>query len=214
MIFTLGATPTVPRPFSEAAMVPATWVPWKSSPTSCRVLSSLQKSQPWTSSTKPLPSSSMPFVSLPPPDSPGFVHCRAARSGWLKSTPSSTTATTVTAAPSPSAERLQAVDVDAGGPRDVLRADLERLAACCSAPTPSRSAARPWGRRRGRAGSSGDGFDVGSAPSWRRTAAALRPLATTQVGCGRSGSGAAGSRPWACAGTSACRPQSCPSGSG
>ena len=50
MILTFGATPTTPCPSSEAAIVPATCVPWKSSSKSWTVLSSLQKSQPWTSS--------------------------------------------------------------------------------------------------------------------------------------------------------------------
>ena len=34
MIETLGATPTTPIPFSDAAIVPATWVPWPSWPKS------------------------------------------------------------------------------------------------------------------------------------------------------------------------------------
>ena len=50
MIETLGATPTTPTPLSDAAIVPATWVPWQSSSKSWTVLSSWQKSQPWTSS--------------------------------------------------------------------------------------------------------------------------------------------------------------------
>ncbi len=45
-----GATPTTPCPSRDAAIVPATWVPWKSSSKSWTVLSSWQKSQPWTSS--------------------------------------------------------------------------------------------------------------------------------------------------------------------
>ena len=44
MISTFGATPTTLLPSEEAAMVPATWVPWKSSRVSWMVLSSLAKS--------------------------------------------------------------------------------------------------------------------------------------------------------------------------
>ncbi len=51
MILTFGATPTMPVLFTEAAMVPETWVPWASSPGSWTVLSLWQKSQPLTSST-------------------------------------------------------------------------------------------------------------------------------------------------------------------
>ncbi len=89
MIRTDGATPATPVPFPLAAMDPATWVPWKSS-ASWTVLSSLQKSQPLTSSILPLPSLSMPSPGV----SPGLTHARPARSGWERSTPSSITATT------------------------------------------------------------------------------------------------------------------------
>ena len=46
-----GCDPDGSHPLSDAAIVPATWVPWPSRPASWTVLSSLQKSQPWTSST-------------------------------------------------------------------------------------------------------------------------------------------------------------------
>src|SRR4051794_5772623 len=66
------ATPDTPRPLLErAAREPATWVPCELS--SCGVLSLPTKSQPWTSSTLPLASSSIPLLSLPPPLSPGLV---------------------------------------------------------------------------------------------------------------------------------------------
>ena len=91
--FAPGATPATPAPLSvAAAIVPATCVPWKLLWVSM-VLSSLTKSQPRQSSTRPLPSSSIPFVSRPPPLSPGLLQNWPTSSGCVSSTPVSTTAT-------------------------------------------------------------------------------------------------------------------------
>ena len=77
MIFAFGATPTTPRPLAAAAMMPATCVPWPlPSERSCRA-AMVVRSTPWTSSTKPLLSSSAPL----PGTSPKFVQMFGARSG-------------------------------------------------------------------------------------------------------------------------------------
>ena len=89
------ATPLASLP--RAAIVPETWVPCPLPSWGCASWST--KSQPWTSSMRPLPSSSRPLVSRPAPDSPGFVHRLAARSGWDASIPVSTTATVTCAEP-------------------------------------------------------------------------------------------------------------------
>ncbi len=70
------ATPSALLP--TAPMVPAQWVPWKWS--SIGSLSSLQKSQPWMSSTNPLLSSSTPAS---PSCSAVFTHMLGTRSGWV-----------------------------------------------------------------------------------------------------------------------------------
>ena len=76
-------------------------VPCQPSSTSNTLLSLWQKSQPWTSSLYPFPSSSKSLVSLPFPDSPGLVQAVPTRSGFVKSTPVSITATTMDELPSP-----------------------------------------------------------------------------------------------------------------
>ena len=75
------------------AATPAVPVPWPLKPMGETLLSLFAKSQPCTSSTKPLRSSSSAFVSLPPPVSPGFVKMR--RPGCEVSTPSSMIAMTM-----------------------------------------------------------------------------------------------------------------------
>jgi hypothetical protein len=51
MIRARNATPTTPRPFAAAAMIPATWVPCPlPSERSCAALA-VVRSTPWTSST-------------------------------------------------------------------------------------------------------------------------------------------------------------------
>ena len=71
-------TPVMPWPLSPAAaIVPDTCVPWPLS--SIGSPSPLAKSYPWTSSTNPFPSSSMPLEGT----SPGLVQTFAARSGWV-----------------------------------------------------------------------------------------------------------------------------------
>ena len=91
-------TPVTPAPSPpRAPTTPATPVPW---PTTSRgSLSFWAKSQPMTSSTKPLPSSSMPFASRPPPLSPGLCQMLGARSGWSWATPLSAIATTTPGLP-------------------------------------------------------------------------------------------------------------------
>ena len=89
MIETFQLTPTTPEPLLPTApIVPATCVPcpWSSIGSA----SLLAKSQPYTSSTNPLPSLSI----RSPATSPGFRQALAARSRWAWSTPVSITATT------------------------------------------------------------------------------------------------------------------------
>ena len=91
MMRALSATPATPSALSRcAATVPATCVPCVSLSAalySCAFSSA--KFQPWTSSFRPSPSSS----TLLPGISPGFVHRRPERSGWVVSMPVSMTAT-------------------------------------------------------------------------------------------------------------------------
>ena len=78
MILTFQLTPVTPTPLLPTPpIVPEQCEPWPLS--SMGSLSLLTKSQPWTSSMKPLPSSSMPLPAI----SPGLVQALAARSGWL-----------------------------------------------------------------------------------------------------------------------------------
>src|SRR4029453_11285534 len=86
MIDTSQLTPATPRLLLPCApIVPATWLPWPLS--SSGVLSLSQKSQPFVSSTNPLPSLS------PPPAGPSLVHTLGARSWLSYATPLSMTAT-------------------------------------------------------------------------------------------------------------------------
>ena len=99
MIFAFGATPTTPTPFAAAAMIPATCVPWPAPSVRSWPGAPVVKSTPWTSSTKPLRSSSTPL----PGTSSKFVQMFGARSGWSIFAPLSTTAT-VTPAPRESSQ--------------------------------------------------------------------------------------------------------------
>src|SRR5688572_5596525 len=92
MILTpLQHTPATPLPLPPTpAMVPETCVPWSSlAPPELMLLLPPSKSQPRVSSTLPLPS-----LSTPSAGSYGLTHMLAARSSWLKYTPSSITPTT------------------------------------------------------------------------------------------------------------------------
>ena len=94
------ATPATPRALlPRAAMMPATWVPWREVVVSWGSLSSLTKSQPRQSSILPLPSSSTPLSSRPPPISPGLPPRLGTRSGCSSSTPESITPTRTPGAP-------------------------------------------------------------------------------------------------------------------
>ena len=78
MIETCQFTPATPVPFPpRAPIVPATWVPCPAS--SIGSASLLAKSQPRTSSTKPLRSLSMPSPAI----SAAFRQMFAARSAWV-----------------------------------------------------------------------------------------------------------------------------------
>ena len=89
MIEAFQLTPVTPSALlPRAAIVPATWVPCSFA--SIGLLSFCTKSQPRTSSTRPLWS-----WSPPPGGSFGFDHMFGARSGWLYATPESITATSV-----------------------------------------------------------------------------------------------------------------------
>ena len=128
------------------------------------------------SSGKPFPSSSRPFPAI----SPGFVHAAPARSGWLKSTPSSMTATTIDRIALRDPERLEAVDVDVGDAGLVLCA-IEVLAGVVEAPLARGNPARTWDRRRARGGGWGPprgraGRRRGGAGRWLSTG--RRPTTT------------------------------------
>jgi hypothetical protein len=87
------ATPTTPVALPPIpAMVPEQWLPWPWSSSGSPSLFTV--SMPCTSSIQPLPSSSTPLVSLPPPLSPGLIHMFAAMSSCVYKTPVSITATT------------------------------------------------------------------------------------------------------------------------
>src|SRR5829696_4749264 len=107
-----GATPAILSLFTAAAATEATAVPCQSTPLRWSVFvlaSAVHRLTPLTSSTKPLPSSSMLFVDLSPappsvPVSPGLDHACAASSVCEKSSPSSSTAIVIpdpVAAPQP-----------------------------------------------------------------------------------------------------------------
>src|SRR6185503_6932664 len=92
MIFTRHATPVTPIPLlPDAPMAPDTCVPCQSVSGFSKVFARLcRKSQPFLSSTYPLPSSSAPLPMI----SREFTQAFGARSGCDKSMPVSMTATT------------------------------------------------------------------------------------------------------------------------
>ncbi len=97
------ATPATPNASSpRASIVPEVCVPcpWSSAVAALPAM----KFQPCTSSARPLPSSSTPFVArsrplASRPVSPGFVQMFGARSPTLAFTPVSTSATTIAGEP-------------------------------------------------------------------------------------------------------------------
>src|SRR5262249_17901612 len=85
-MLTCQLTPVTPRPLLPAApRMPDTWVPWPLS--SLGSLEPARQFQPFTSSTKPFPSSSTPLLAQPEHDSPGFAQLSGARSGGVRSPP-------------------------------------------------------------------------------------------------------------------------------